>query len=205
LRGSIAAGVDVCAERRAVRRQRVQAPEPDTVEHIFEQFKMRHLSSRRSGKEVGDILEREVVSRWGKRLASEIRRVDVIELLDEIADRGTVYMRNRVAAHVRKLWNFAIGRGIERVNPAARIEMLDERARDRVLSTDELRLFWRACDKIGAPFGPLFKLLLVTGQRRDEVGTLERSEVDVGAKSWLIPPVKTKITSSIRCRSPRSP
>ena len=191
LRGLVAAGIDIGAEKQAQKAGHETAAS-DAVAHIFEQFKARHLSMRRSGKEVADILEREVINRWGERPVSEIRRVDVIELLDGIADRGAVYMRNRVAAHIRKMWNWAIDRGIETANPAARIGMLNEESRTRVLSTDEIGLFWSGCGKLGLPFGPLFKLLLVTGQRRDEVATIERSEVDVAAMIWLIPAAKAK-------------
>jgi hypothetical protein len=48
-----------------------------------------------------------------------------------------------------------------------------ETARDRALSDDEIRCFWAACEAAGWPFGPLFELLLLTAQRRYEVGTLE--------------------------------
>jgi integrase len=56
---------------------------------------------------------------------------------------------------------------------------IKETARDRVLSYDEIRRFWSGCDVARWPFGPLFKLLLLTAQRRDEVGTLEWSEIDI--------------------------
>ena len=67
-----------------------------------------------------------------------------------------------------------------------------ERARDRVLSDDELRWLWRACEKIDWPFGPLVKLLLLTGQRRDEVATLQWSELDLGQRTWTLPREKAK-------------
>ena len=52
-----------------------------------------------------------------------------------------------------------------------------ERARDRALTNDEIRWFWQACDEIGWPFGPIFKLLLLTAQRRDEVGGMKWTEI----------------------------
>ena len=67
-----------------------------------------------------------------------------------------------------------------------------ERACDRILSEDELRRFWTACDAIGRPFGPLAKLLLLTAQRRDEVGGMEWSELDLDKKIWTIPRRRTK-------------
>jgi integrase len=56
-----------------------------------------------------------------------------------------------------------------------------------VLSDDEIRWFWLACEEIGQPFGPLFQLLLLTAQRRDEVGTMEWPEIgDIKKRLWSI-------------------
>jgi integrase len=67
-----------------------------------------------------------------------------------------------------------------------------ERARDRALTDDELRWFWRACETIDWPFGPLAKLLLLTAQRRDEVGGIEWSELSFDQKTWTLPRNKVK-------------
>jgi integrase len=53
-----------------------------------------------------------------------------------------------------------------------------EQARERVLTAEELRWIWPAFEKLGYPFGPFFKLALLTGQRRDEVGGMEWREID---------------------------
>ena len=67
-----------------------------------------------------------------------------------------------------------------------------ERSRDRILSDFELALVWQACERIGYPFGPLFKLLIITGQRREEVGGLRWSEIDFGRQIWTLPKERTK-------------
>jgi integrase len=64
-------------------------------------------------------------------------------------------------------------------------------ARERTLSTDEIRRFWTACDHLALPFGPLFKLLLLLGARLREVGEMRWDELrDDG--TWLIPSSRTK-------------
>ena len=78
-----------------------------------------------------------------------------------------------------------------------------ERARDRVLTDDELRAFLRACDGMGEPFGPLFRLLLLTGQRREEVAAVPWAELDL-ARRALAPAGRAdeeqaRVTT---CRSP---
>lgn len=54
-----------------------------------------------------------------------------------------------------------------RREPASKVDkVVPERARDRVLTDNEIVLFWEAAGKLGWPFGPLFKLLLLTAQRQ---------------------------------------
>ena len=68
-----------------------------------------------------------------------------------------------------------------------------ETSRDRVLSDDEIRWFWQACEVIGWPFGPAARLLLVTAQRREEVTALAWQELTFdGEASWAIPARRAK-------------
>lgn len=64
------------------------------------------------------------------------------------------------------------------------------KARDRFLSDDEIKIFWQACGKLGWPFGPGFRLLMLTGQRRGELFDADRSEI-VG-DLWTIPASRAK-------------
>src|SRR3546814_9688100 len=61
------------------------------------------------------------------------------------------------------------------------------KARDRVLSDQEVGVLWNILDKEAAPFGPAIKLLLLTGQRRDEVFSADRIEFDTKQRVWTIP------------------
>jgi integrase len=65
-------------------------------------------------------------------------------------------------------------------------------ARDRILSDDELVASWHASGNLGFPFGPMFRLLIATGQRREEVAGMDWSEIDFGDKVWTIPAVRSK-------------
>ncbi len=64
------------------------------------------------------------------------------------------------------------------------------KARDRVLNDDEIRLFWDATGYLGWPFGPFYRVLLLTGQRRDEVAGIRWSEID--DDTWTLPSNRTK-------------
>ena len=71
-------------------------------------------------------------------------------------------------------------------SPAAEV------ARDRVLDDREIKALLSALDKTAYPFGPMFKLLLVLGQRRGEVGSMRWSELDLYAKLWRLPASRSK-------------
>jgi integrase len=62
----------------------------------------------------------------------------------------------------------------------------------RLLSDDEIRLFWRACDQEGYPYGWLYQLLLLTGQRPGEIRELKRSELDLQSRELILPIQRTK-------------
>ncbi len=132
-------------------------------------------------KETRRILERDVKPKWGDRPIWEITRQDVLDLLNEIADNrkrprrgttgGAAVQSNRTLARLKTLLRWALDEELIATDPTARVRRrVKETARDRALSDDEIRWFWSACDEIGWPFGPLFKALLLTAQRRDEVG-----------------------------------
>jgi integrase len=65
-------------------------------------------------------------------------------------------------------------------------------SRERVLSADEIRWFWKGCDAIGAPFGPMCKLLLLCGVRREEARAMSRAELSSDGTLWSIPGGRTK-------------
>lgn len=102
---------------------------------------------------------RDVLPRWGDRPIQDISRRDVIELLDGLVDRGVGPVTNRLFAAVRKIMNWSVERGIITASPCAGIKPpVPEVTRDRILSDDEVRWFWKACDAAGLPFGAVFKL-----------------------------------------------
>jgi integrase len=138
-------------------------------------------------------LEVDVFPKWSDRQIGSITRQDVTALLDDIADRGSPVQANRTLARLKTLFKWALDEELVTADPTARVrKVVKETARDRVLSDDEIRLFWASCDKLGWPFGPMFKLLLLTAQRRDEVGGMAWSEIDLDKRQWTIPREKAK-------------
>ena len=115
---------------------------------------------------------------WRGRPITSIGRRDVLELIDKIADRGAVTLARRLHAYLHQLFRWCVGRGIIETNPLADLPKPGAVVnRDRVLINSELRLVWNAADKIGWPFGPAIRLLILTGARRDEITGLRSSEI----------------------------
>lgn len=67
-----------------------------------------------------------------------------------------------------------------------------ETARERVLSDTELARVWDAAETVGGIAGGFFKLLILTGQRRDEVATMRWADLDLPAGVWTLPRERTK-------------
>ena len=87
------------------------------------------------------------------------------------------------------MFNWAVARDIIAASPCAGVKPpTAERSRDRVLTDQELRAVWQAADKIGGTFGALVRLLILTGQRRDEVAGMRWSEIDLEGRRWTLGP-----------------
>jgi integrase len=192
LRGQIRMGIDPQEEKKV---RALPPPKARAFAETADDYLRRVAKTLRpsSAKEWTRIIERDVKPAWGARGIESIARRDVRELVDGIAKRGAEVQANRTLARLKTLFNWAVEQDIIPSSPAAGLRpVAKEVERDRVLSDDEIRWFWSACDRLGWPFGPLFKLLLLTAQRRDEVGTLEWSHLSADGTTWTMPREKSK-------------
>lgn len=126
----------------------------------------------------------------GKSL-DKIKRLDIAELVESYADRPGA----RKLAHsiLRKMFNWAVDRGDLELSPIARMKAPRAvPARRRVLSPDEIGLVWHASHYLGDIFGPFVRLLMLTLQRRDEVASLDWSEIDLDTAMWDLPAERVK-------------
>jgi integrase len=176
--GDVAAGRDPAGEKRATRQEQ-KAPK-NTVRAVAKDWLRRDQANNRRVAEVQRILDHDILPVWGDRPIAEIRKRDVIELIDGIADRGSPVMANRTLAAARRLLNWAAGRDIIEANPAAFVEKPGEEIRrDRVLEDHELVEIWRASEAAGFPFGDGTRLLILTLGRRDEIFRLAEPEIEI--------------------------
>lgn len=122
-----------------------------------------------------------------------VKRSDVVRVLDVMVASGRPYSANRALSHLKKLMNWALDRGMLEVNPIAGLKPpVKERARDRVLTDRELSALLVATSAEAYPFGHLFTLLILTGQRRGEVTGMRWSEIDFEGRIWTIPAARSK-------------
>ena len=128
----------------------------------------------------------------GSKSLPEIRRADIVRVMDRIpANQPSV--RRLVFAIIRKLFNWAKGRGDIDASPVDAMETPKPTAsRDRVLSDEEFVLALRAAGQMEAPFGPLYRLLFATGQRREEVAGMDWAELDRASATWTLPRERSK-------------
>ena len=192
-RDALAAAIEGRDPAEEVRAAKAAKPEVDREQFstVVELFLKRHASRNRRSDDVAAMFRREVLTAWGERKFRDIGKRDVLEVLDRIVDRGSPITANRLRAHLNTLFNWAKGRDIVQINPLDGIKPpAPEKARDRVLTIDEIKLFWQACGVLGQPFGHLLKMLLLTGQRRGEVGGMV--ECEIRGDVWIIPAARSK-------------
>jgi integrase len=182
-------GRDPAAEKQQARRHLVA----DRVEDLIELFISDHVSKTRSAREISRLLRREVMPNWGRRSVHEIGKREVIDLVHEIAARGTPSAANKLLKVIKTFFGWCIGRAILEASPAHGLSApAREKARDRVLSNGELVAIIKAARQINGPYGAVVELLALTGQRREEVAQLTWDELDLARQLWTIPAARTK-------------
>ena len=193
IKADVAKGRDPAAERQAERRAAITSP---TFRGLADEYLNRHAIGRdpdkphkRTWKEDQRILDT-YLKDWHGRKAESITRREVIALLDEIADRAPT-MSNRVLACLRKVYNFGVAKDRVAHTPAHQVPPPGgvERERDRIYNADELRKLWEAFDGVTCN---IHRLVLVTGQRLNEVAGMTWNELDFDNAIWTVPASRMK-------------
>jgi integrase len=156
----------------------------------------RYLEYKRKGLRVSSYeqIETHLADHWKafrSRPIHEITRRDIALELGKIGEGRGPYAANRARGTLSALFSWAMSEAIVEANPVIGTNrQTDEKSRDRVLTDAELLAIWKACN--ADDYGNIVRLLILTGQRRDEVGAIARSEIDPDARKWTIPALRTK-------------
>lgn len=185
------AGIDPGTEQLSLQEAQRLAP---TVAILAYEYLERHAKpNKRSWREDNRILQKDILPHWQHKKAKDIKRREVISLLEDIVDRGAPIQANRTLAVIRKMFNFALQREIVQVSPCVGVKALaQERQKDRVLTDDELRAFWFGLEqaRMTRLVKLALKLQLLTAQRKGEVIAAEWN--DISDDVWTIPATKAK-------------
>jgi integrase len=182
-------GRDLAAEKREARRRVVA----DRVEDLLESFIAQRLAQNRSAGEISRLLRREVGKPWAGRSIHEIGKRDVVEVISAIEQRGAPVAANKTLKSLKTFLRWCVGRAVLDQSPAEGVPMpAKEVARDRVLNDQELSQVILAARQMDGPYGGIVELLVLTGQRREEVARLKWDELDLVKRVWTLPKSRTK-------------
>jgi integrase len=177
---------------KALPKPQRRAVSDHTVRALWPAYKKSKSHLRKIG-EIERVFHRHILPEFGDRAADGITRSEVTDFIDEIAQRTPVMARN-ILAYFSAFYTWALPR-LDRVpgNPCRDAGRPPKpKPRERVLSDKEIGALWKVLEDEGPPFGPAIKLLLLTGQRRNEVFEADRSEFDLERKLWTIPGERAK-------------
>jgi len=212
-------GVDPKIEE-ARQRAATQREQASTFGLVAEQFLARYAATLAHADKARRIIGAEFVKPWGDRPIGDIRPEECAAAIRKVVDRGAPAQAHAAHEWLRRLYRWAIGTnefGVT-VSPVATLRPTDligkKVVRSRVLTDDELRAVWQACGgavvmegmkearrrdharerdrPIGYPYGPLVRLLILTGQREREVADMLWSEIDLTGALWTIPASRMK-------------
>jgi integrase len=163
----------------------------DTFEAIATEYMAREGAKLRSHRARAQTLTRLVYPAIGSAPITEVRRTDVIRLLDRIEDTNGAVMADRALALVRRIMNWHASRSDDFRSPIVRgMARAGERERDRVMTDPELRAIWRTA---ASPFNRYVRFLLLTATRRNEAANARWAEIDASQGwVWTIPAERYK-------------
>jgi integrase len=196
MRVKVAAGSNPVTERRQSRATASQR----SFAVVAERFMDEHSRRRKRSWEGDDRnLKLHVLPKWRGRQIEDLRRADVITLVEGLISDGKPVLANRVQSLISSIFSFALDVDVLSTNPCSRLKKRgEETAGRRVLTDPEIRLFWRRSllSPVSRGVGLAMRLQLLTGARPSEAAepALDEFEdsLDSDAPKWIIPGARTK-------------
>jgi integrase len=188
--GLVADGKDPAGDRRAER-------EALTVADLAERFLTEYAAAKRTGARQRLALAKDVLPVIGNAKAAAVTRRDIGRITDRMVGRGVTIGASRTFEIVRKMFNWALEKGLIEHNPTLGMKKpFATRRRDRVLSHAEICAVWDGLCAEATPISrdgrDVLKLCLITGQRLGEVAGMCADELDFEKHIWTIPSWRSK-------------
>jgi integrase len=181
-------GQDIVEEKRAASKNRRTA----TVGELVPKYLQARASEpgNRTYTEWARYLERYRTPIHGLPIDA-VQRRDVVRVIDDLAQEHGKVAADRARTALSRFFSWAIDRSYLDLNPVQNIARRAQGAgRTRVLSEAKLAIVWRACGD--DDHGRIVRLLILTGQRKSEIGDLSWPEVDLEKRQLDLPPERTK-------------
>ena len=175
--------------------------------------KKKHAALAGKGRNIGvqsaedgtlEIIDGSLADRWRDQVISDIDEDMIFRVVDEARRKGVPGLGRRNNGELENrarsfhsvlsvMFGWLKEKRRLKVNPMIALTSPSApKARDHVLTNPEIVNLWAVCDAQGFPFGPLLKLLALTGCRREEVAGMRRTELSEDLATWTIPGQRTK-------------
>ncbi|MSP81117.1 MAG: site-specific integrase [Rhodospirillales bacterium] len=140
----------------------------------------------------------------GGRLLRKLRRADVMEVVEAVRAKGLAVQANRVFTELMAMLRWSEQKGFIAGVPTFHKFKTREQPRSRTLTDGEVGDVWEKVAGLGDLTRDFVRLLLITGQRRDDVRLMRWDEIDLDANLWTIPAsrYKTRIDHCVPLSSP---
>lgn len=173
-RARVQRGEDPVEDKKAAERERRY----NSFEACAKDFVTKYCKPKlRTWEQIERTLERLAIPEFRDRPVREIRRRDVVDLLEKVAAK-TPGQSNHLRAFLSKMFNWLLEREVVEINPVTGVaSRYKPQVRTRILTDEEIKALWKATERIGGPFGACTRLLLLSGMRLNEAGRLRWDEV----------------------------
>ena len=177
-------------EHRATIEAEAEAPKagPVTFKDVASDWLEQHVEGRHliAAGQFRRKLELYLNPNLGDLPFRDIGRDRIREMVKQIRHRNGAAQANAVFAVLRNIMRWYQADHEDYTSPIVPGMNRDKpRARDRVLSDEEIRLIWHACDAEGC-FGSIVQLCLLTAQRSRKVSEMRWSDIDFREGVWSI-------------------
>ena len=183
-------GIDLIANEAEASEARARAI---TLGALTDSYLKRHVVGRlRSSANVERILRR-VLEPLALMPAAEVKRRDLLFLLEEIAARGHIRAAGHAKTLIGGLFKWALSQDVIENDPSRALPAYDQGTpRDRVLTPDEIHSFWFWLEALAPAVRDALRFQLSTGCRVGEVGGLVIAEIDASKWLWTLPAASSK-------------
>ena len=180
---------------RQQQKQAQRLVDADTLAAVTAEFFRRESRGLRSAKRRRSVLDRLVIPTLGDRPIGDIKRSEIVRLLDRIEEANGPVMATDTLAYLRRIMNWHATRSDDFRSPIIRgMRRSPAASRERVLGDDEIRVIWTLAAQYGA-YGAFLKVALLTAQRRAKLQALCWDQIDSNGV-WHIPRQPREKTSA---------